>query len=357
MKPTFPCLTFPSHAALATGTTTGGHGITMDHFMIDGEVVENPGAEQLLAEPIWKTATRQGIRTMVHDWPMAQGLPEDAAAISLSSYDPALTDQQRLDTALAAWEADSAGPGADNKLRLVMLRLTDIINSGKANGPRADEVFEVVGATSTALEGFFGQLEEKWETIGPPGSSLAVIVTTDHGLAELTTQVNLEQLLAEQSFAANLEMVTSGAIAHLFFKDLPENEGQRAIFEENFDSEMKRNIYFRTYKPEDLPEDWNYNVEGRIGDRVLVLKSRYAFTDFKGEEAIFAPAEGDGIFAAWGYPVESSVRMLGQAIVWGLPDSPIRSMATDIDTTVFHATATKLLGIEAAASATGQPLD
>ena len=144
--------------------------------------------------------------------------------------------------------------------------------------------------------------------------------------------------------------------AYLFFKDLPENEAQAQLVKDNLDGELKKRIYFRTLKREELPAEWNYDVEGRVGDRVLVLKNGYAFTDATASEPVFDPSEGPGLFGGFGYPVETSVRMSGQAIIWGWPESPTYGDLGEVDFQKFHATVCKLLGIEPAQGAVTEAL-
>ncbi|MCB1091884.1 MAG: alkaline phosphatase family protein, partial [Verrucomicrobiae bacterium] len=79
LRPNFPCVEFPAHVSLATGVLVDKHGIPLDRFRTEtGEIVDRPLDQSLMrAEPIWTTATRQGIRTLVHDWPMSQKQPAE----------------------------------------------------------------------------------------------------------------------------------------------------------------------------------------------------------------------------------------------------------------------------------------
>ncbi|HRQ87767.1 MAG TPA: alkaline phosphatase family protein [Bacteroidia bacterium] len=357
MRPSFPCLTFPAHATMATGTTPDKHGIVADRIRTAaGEVQDSPtDSALLLAEPIWTTATRQGVKTLVHDWPLSQNQTgEHKAAYFLDAYDPESTDEVRLNKALEQWRADSKDAG-DNKLRLVMLRLDDIFRQGRIHGPRASDTFAAVGATDKLLQTFFDTVRAEWSTLAPRDANLVVLVTTDHGLAELDKNVNIEHLLGPEMMA-NAEIVAHDAIANLFFKGLPENEGEKKIFIGKFDNELSKRIYFRTLKKEDLPENWAYLNPERTGDRVLVLKTGYSFADQKASEPVFAPSEGPGYSGAFGYPVEESIRMSGQIFIAGFPNSPVSGALDEVKQPTFHATVCKLLGIEPAPGAATETL-
>ena len=362
MRPNFPCLTAPAHITLATGVTASTHGILGDKVRVDGNIVDANDPALIDAEPIWTTATRQGIKTLVHDWPISfNQAGENAAADFLSSYDEGLDDAARLNRALEAWRAGSggeaapapAGGGDADKFRLVMLRLDDILRAGFEFGPREDETYEAIAKTDAALKSFFETVQAEWSALAPKNANLIFLVTTDHGMAERQKNVNIPHLLGDEMMA-NADIIAHDAIANLFFKDLPESEGEQKVFKEKFDSELSKRIYFRTIKKEELPEEWSYNHPERTGDRILVLKTGYAFTEEKSDDPVFDPMTG---FSGFGYPVEESIRMSGQMLISGYPNAPISSGTLDeIDQLGFHATVAKLLGIEPAAGASTEAL-
>ena len=208
----------------------------------------------------------------MHDWPLSQKQTGDnPAAHFLDSYDPESTDEVRLNKALEQWRASSGGaapaaapadgaasadaaasadPAASaggGKLRLIMLRLEDIARQGLIHGPRADETFAAVTATDKALQTFFDTVQAEWTTLAPPNANLVIFITTDHGLAELDKNVNIAHLLGDEMMK-NADIVAHDAVANLFFKDLPENDGEKKIFISKFDNELSKRIYFRTLK-------------------------------------------------------------------------------------------------------------
>tara|TARA_R110000850_G_scaffold102678_8_gene212173 strand:- start:483 stop:1661 length:1179 start_codon:yes stop_codon:yes gene_type:complete len=389
---------------MATGVATSVHGIVADRIKTADGVIEPMDSALLEAEPIWTTATRQGIKTIVHDWPLSQNQTgENSAASFLESYDPDLSDEDRLNKALEAWRLDSSGGaaaepaaegetgategeamaaegetgategeamaaegeaeaepapaagGSDERVRLVMLRLNDISRAGLTNGPREDATYEAVAATDTALKAFFDTIQAEWSTLAPPSANLIFFVTTDHGLAELDKNVNIAHLLGDEMMA-NAEIIAHDAVANLFFKDLPESDGEKKIFIDKFDAELGKRIYFRTIKKDDIPETWSYLSPERTGDRILVLKTGYAFAEEKADEPVFDPSDGPGLYGGFGYPVEESIRMSGQVLLAGFPNSPTKGGMDEISQLTFHATVCKLLDIEPAEGASTETL-
>lgn len=231
-----------------------------------------------------------------------------------------------------------------------MLRLNDIFREGLLHGPRADETYAAVGATDKALQTFFDTVQAEWATLAPPSANLVIFITTDHGIAELDKNVNIGHLLGPDMMK-NCDIVAHDAVANLYFKGLPENEGEKKIFIDKFDNELSKRIYFRTLKKEELPADWAYLNPERTGDRVLVLKTGYAFADATAAEPVFDPTEGPGFFGGFGYPVEESVRMSGQIFMAGYPKSPISGALDEVGQLSFHATICKILGIQPAPGA------
>ncbi len=356
LKPMFPCLTYPSHATLATGAPVEKHGIPANSFRKDGKTLKDPmDATLLLAEPIWATAARQDRRVIVHDWPLSQNQSGDNAATHfLTEYDASLSDQQRLDKIMEVWLADKD----EKKIRLVMARLNSINDAGHKNGPRAEETLAAVSALDKTLEGFLGKLQEKWKDLSNPGDNLVVLITTDHGMGELQKNINLAALMGED-MSKRADYLVNEAIAHVYFKDLPDTDAAKNKFYDAFDRELKSKIFWRSYKRDDLPAEWKFNAADRIGDRVLVAKSGFAFTEAKPDdgEPVFEPSAGPGFFGSWGYPVEDSSRMNGQGIVWGFPNgSPASGDLGEVSSLQLHPTVCKLLGIEASKDAAAEAL-
>ncbi len=356
LKPMFPCLTYPSHVTLATGAPVEKHGIPAGNFRKDGQTLKNPtDASLLTAEPIWATAARQDRRVIVHDWPLSQNQNGDHAATHfLKEYDASLSDQQRLDKIMAVWSADKN----EKKIRLVMARLNSINDAGHEFGPRAEETIAAMSALDKTLEGFFNKLQKQWGKLSNPGDNLVLIITTDHGMAELQKNINLPALMGEM-LSKRADYLVNEAIAHVYFKDLPDSDAAKNKFYDAFDRELKSKIFWRSYQREDLPAEWKFNAPGRIGDRVLVAKSGFAFTETKSEdgESVFEPSMGPGLFGSWGYPVEDASRMNGQAVIWAFPnDSPATGDLGEVSNLQLHPTVCKLLGIEASKEATAEAL-
>lgn len=355
--PTFPTVHYPSLISQATGVLPSVHGVIGD-TMLDPETREAKrfptSLAHLKAEPIWNTAKKQGISVLVHDWPFSQEQPaENGADVFMAEYDEGKSDEERLNALLDAWAAHQG----ENKIRLAMASLTDLKKSARENGPKEPDTLASVTTLDSTLKTFFDKLKEKWpELRGQDGDKLHVIISTDHGSANSDKLINYGELMGK--LAQQVDYTVTDGIANLWFKELPEGADQED-FEEGYDDELKKRIYWRSYSKGNYPSTWGLGKEGgnMFGDRFLVLKPGYAFTTEVGTEPVFDPSEAGGPYAASGYAVSDSSRMKGQTFMFRLEGGSYGSSLGEIQGTQLHATVCKLLKIEPAAGADTQALD
>jgi len=347
MQPVFPSLTYPCLVTQATGVGVDKHGVVSDTIRDPASkaVAKWPTDLALMkAEPIWTTAKRQGLRVLVHDWPFSQKQPaEHAADIFQPEFDPALTDEDRLNRLFDAWVSDKG----ETKLRLVMANLQGLEKAVHDYGCRENETFKEVEKLDATLKAFFEKLEKEWPKLGNPNDDLYVFITSDHGMADAKKLINFKVLMGK--LADEVDYTADEVVAHVWFKDPPAGKTKDQFMKE-FDEELNARIYWRTYKPESFPADWHYTAGNpEIGDRVLVLKAGYALTDKTGTEAVFDPGETAGPFACSGFQVVDSSRMQSQAVFFKLTnDSGSGSDLGDVKPTQLHATVCELLDIKPA---------
>lgn len=357
LSPTFPALHWPSLVSQATGLEPTVHGILSETIRnpANGEIVKRPTDLSFLkGEPIWTTAKRQGIRVLVHDWPFSQTQPaENAADVFLPEFDETLSDDDRLNALLDAWTTNGSG---EEKIRLVMASVNDVEKAGETFGPRAPEMLEAFGKFDQRLEAFFGQLTEKWKDLNRGGDVLWVIISTDHGMAELTTLVNFEEFVSEQS-RGWLVSAVDDTVAHLWLNVPDGTDVAKATAA--LDEELGKPIFWKVYKPEEVPAHWNYPPPGPLmGDRIIALQPGYRFTDKKGAEPVYPATEAEGgPLSTGGYAVSSSSRMRGQLYIFQYPERGLGSDLERIDAIQIYPTICKLLGIEPAEGVASAALD
>lgn len=354
LRPVFPSLHYPTLMSQATGRPVSEHGVNSDKLRDpdSGEIVANPTDLRFLkAEPIWTTAKRQGLGVLVHHWPFSQKQPaEHAADIFLPEVNFTSPAEERLNALLEAWVAHQKEP----KIRLAMLSLMDLDIAARTYGTKQKETYAALEKLDKSLAGFRDRLTEKWPALrSGENDRLHILITTDHGMADVKKVINFGALMGD--LANQVDYAASDAVAQLWFKKAPEGTDQKAL-ESNYDSELKARIYWRTYNREELPADWKLGTGPQIGDRFLMLKSGYAFTDKTGSEPVFDPSETSGPFCGSGYLAADQARMLGQAFFSTLDGKSKGSSLGAVDCMDLNATVCRLLDIETAKGVMARPL-
>ncbi len=363
LTPVFPSLTFPSHICEATGVRPGVNGIVSNTWYdtTTHQKYNMPGDPRLLeAEPIWLTATRQGVRTAVLDWPLSQGeeqLGENSphAAYSNPRYDPDPTDLERMQKLVDVYRADFEKSPATEPLRLLMGYGHAIDSAGHKYGPDAEQTTNAVHATDDVLRRIVGQVAEIFKQHMHPetGDALYVLITTDHGMAPVKTFVNLHHLMGGSEVPETVIGLTSGSIANIYLSNVP-TEHHEEVKKSILDP-LKAGPYLQAWLREDLPAKWSYANATRTGDIVVSLAPGYDFTS----KDVTAPTPAEslgGMKGMHGYDPEQDPLMQGFAVLCRIGATEPGKDIGPIETPRFHPTVAKLLGIQPAAGATAPPI-
>ncbi len=353
LAPAFPSLTFPSHVSLATGVPVSEHGIAANAYYDrrTGEVLRfPPDAALLQAEPIWITAERQGVRAAVFDWPVShrQQGPVTASRFN-TGYEARMPDEPRLFQPLEAW----AGDDEDRPLRLLMGYATATDSPGHAHGPDAPEMDAVIREADALLGRFVDRLTQLADERLRDGEQVYLVLTTDHGMSTVTHAVNAELLLG-LSGAEGVEIVTSGNVANLYFTGA--SPAERAAVARSVLQTAERHRFADAWAMDDLPERFGYANPHTVGDMVVVLSRGYIFSS-RAEAAVVPIGAIGAPLGMHGYDVESNPDMYGFSLVWRYPDPLPASDLGRVDYRRVHPTVARLLGIDPAPGATGEPLE
>lgn len=354
LVPVFPSLTFPSHVSQATGVRPGVHGIVGNVFY-DRQTREHyyyPGDGRLLeAEPIWLTATRQGIRTAVYDWTLSHGQHGAVrTAYHGEKFDPRLSDQQRLEQLLQAWENDSAEP---QPLRLLMCYMEGPDAAGHRFGPDSPEIAQKLKQVDRDLGQFLDRALAAWQRTRKPGDTFYLLVTTDHGMAKVDRLVNLDALAGLEG-ETGITSAFTGNVAHVFFDDpnLVTRQPQRV---ETLLKRVRQHDFAKAYLRDELPPQWQIDHPTRTGDVVIVLEPGYAFGN-RIPGLMATPAEVAGPQGMHGYDPQTNKQMLAYMVLWRA-EAPLGGVDLGrVDALRLHPTVAALLGIEPAAKAQLPPL-
>ena len=253
MNPVVPTVTYPNHYTLSTGLWPESHGV-VSNSMIDpqlnnstfalGRVSEADG-RWYLAEPLWGTAKRQGLKTAAEFW---AGSDAEIGGVRPDHYttfwgvddDAKFPDHQRLTDLLGLIER--------GECQLCMLHLDDIDHNGHAYGPYSNRT---LGALIT-YDNWLQQLLDWLQTRGLLHSTHLVIVS-DHGMAP---DVPSQSLAFADYTNVSFTSTDTGAFSALWTANA--SDAQRLY------SDLQRLPHATTWLKETVPAAYHYSNNRRI---------------------------------------------------------------------------------------------
>jgi predicted AlkP superfamily pyrophosphatase or phosphodiesterase len=180
--PPFPSKTYPGFTTLVTGRRPVNHGIvanTMDDPAVPfrfrlGDLEGRVDPRWWLAEPVWNTAERQGVRAASLFWPGDDAAIGGRRPTAWRRYDESVPDDARVAQVLE-W---LARPPPDRPgLALVYFGLVDA--AAHAHGPFSPEAL----AAASRADALVGALVAGLRRLGLEETA-HVLVVSDHGMAE-----------------------------------------------------------------------------------------------------------------------------------------------------------------------------
>jgi hypothetical protein len=365
LVPVFPSLTFPSHVSEVTGVLPGVHGIVSNKFLdtATGEEFNlSTRPQSLRAEPIWFTATRQGVRTASLDWPLSGGQEQLPAGTLRSAYfnkefNPDLTDRERLGQLVTKYRDDFATAPAGEPLQLLMSYAFGVDKAGHKMGPQSAAVDSAIAEMDQLLFEIVGQVAQVFEEKMQPaaGDALWVLVTTDHGMSAVENVVNVDHLMGDDAVPEAVYAATSGGLANIYLNRVPAS--QREAVTEQILASVRKFPFATAWRREELPAKYGYDAPGRTGDIVVSLNKGYTFGWREG--LTIAPVGDDRNFprGMHSYDPNEDKEMRGVFVLtrWRAK-SPGHDLGP-LDSLRIHPTVAKLLGVKPADGATGEPLE
>jgi predicted AlkP superfamily pyrophosphatase or phosphodiesterase len=257
LRPSFPSVTFPNHYSLATGLHPDHHGLVNNFFYApdlgliyrigDNAVVTNP--DFYGGEPIWNTAEKQGVRAASFFWVGSEAPIQGMQPSINKAYDKSVPFRHRADSVIAWLQLPE-----DIRPRLIMWYMEEPDGIGHSATPDSAATLATVEELDEILGYFFAEAR-KLEHFG----QIDFIVLSDHGMATYTPEnyVNLNDYLPRDSF----DYVFDG-IPTLLYPKKTYTDSAYAI--------LQNVPRVKAYKKEEMPEQFVYGSNPRIGDLVVV---------------------------------------------------------------------------------------
>ncbi len=294
VKSSFPTLTFPNHYTMATGLYPDNHGIVHNKFYAaDIQDEFRVGSRHAVAtpafwrgEPVWVTAETQGVNTAAFYWVGSETPVKNTMPRYYKNYQHHFPFEHRVDTVLHWLNLpDSLRP------HLIMWYFHEPDEVSHHHGPEAPRTAAMVRRLDSLLGVFMDSLSRM-----PLASKVNVIITADHGMAELSPDRTV--CLDDYLDAGYTEHIYTAATTLIYTK--PQ-------YREQVYAGLQRMPHVKVYKREELPDRYHYGTNPRIGDLVVAADCGWTVLR-KGERLSMKGAHGfdnacgdmDMIFFAYG---------------------------------------------------------
>ncbi len=342
LEPAFPTISLINGFTLSTGCWPARHGIVTNKFL-DPErgLYDHSGdADWLLGcEGLHEAAERQDVRTAALGWygHSSETRGPLASVVSETDFEDPEADARRADEVV-----EQIGRRGPDRPRLILGYFTGPDMQAHLTGIESEET----RARVTLMDSLVGRVMDAIEGSGRPTT---LLVTTDHGMREVSHIVNVRRLLHWHDIDA--QPVSTGTTSFLYFEDAAEAARAREALG-GYDE-------FEVLRGDALPAYARLGSNGRVPDLILSAEPPYFIEDTElwpgwlrwlgrwGPRFVWARPF---LKATHGYPPHYE-GMAGVFYAWGDGIAPARELphlrAVDLHPTVAH-----LLGIEP-----GRPVD
>ncbi len=256
--PSFPSKTFPNHYTLATGLYPQNHGIVSNSFLDKtrndtyaiGKTSAVTDGTWYGGTPIWNLAQQQNMVAASYFW---VGSEANINGLYPKYYYPYLkvSPYEYLPRRVKEWLQFPE----ETRPHMITLYFSLVDTQGHIYGPDSDETRDAVLYVDKQI----GALRENIKATGLP---ISLIVTADHGMSNVTENINLHDYITLEK-----GQFYNGPVAMIYSK----NEDEK----EQFFQALSKQTRFKVYKKEAVPTYLNYNKHERIGDLVLMADTPY----------------------------------------------------------------------------------
>lgn len=184
MVPCNPTKTFPNHYSLATGLYPDHHGIVCNSFfdkklnkkysLHDPQVVSD--GRFYGGEPVWNTATKQGVISAVYNWVGSEADIQHMHANIWKKYNKSITLKQRVDTVIHWLQLPE-----EKRPHLIMLYHYQPDYYGHKYGPNSPEVENQIKVIDSEVGRFYRELMKL-----PIANKINLILVSDHGMRNIS---------------------------------------------------------------------------------------------------------------------------------------------------------------------------
>ena len=343
MRGTNPSMTAPGHVTLITGSWAGNHGIVFNKFYdrelglvkFFGGIAPEEQTDYLLAEPVWVTAQRAGLRTASVHWAATAGDYDGVEVDNVLPFQASVSDEQRISLAVKLFTED--------RPHLLLVYTGGVSAMTYQHGVGSVQVRDKL----RKLDGWIGNLVKAVEE-SDMAEQTDIMVVSDHGFGvALSKEACLSWLLDQEEIA--YDFVGWGAIGHVFLKDPEQAEAVRDLV---MPLEGVHKVLLRSQA-----DELHLATENRTGDVLVVMQQGWQVANMwrPCDSAVVAVQPGYESAGTHGYPPETDEDMRGIFLAAG-PHVRKTDLGVILQIDVAP-TVSALLGIPRPANADGKAMD
>lgn len=270
LQPSFPTLTFPNHYSLVTGRYPDHHGIVdnamtvagLGRFTLGNRAAVADGRWWDEAEPIWVTASGQGVRTATMFWPGSEAEIHGSRPDYWVAYDGNMDYAARVDQVLRWLDLPAAQrPG------FLTLYFEAVDSAGHYEGPDAPQTNAAIAQVDHALARLVAGLKQRGLY-----DRLNLIVLADHGMAATppAQRIFLDDLVDP----ASMQVVSTGAIAGII--PAPGHAADVAA------ALLKPQPHMQCWRKADIPARLHYGHNDRVPPLFCLAQVGWLITHNRG---------------------------------------------------------------------------
>lgn len=283
MRPSFPSVTFPNHYTLMTGLYPESHGVVgnsfydpgldADFYYRDPNRSNNP--KWWIAEPLWATAEKQGLRTAIHMWPGSE-------ARIVPEYEPEVLDKfngkeelaNKVSRILGLLDLPSehdSHPDNQPNLRpnMIAAYVPNVDADGHKYGPNSTEILTTISAVDTMIGSLLAGLESRNLT-----QVVNLVIVSDHGMATTHTNrtIQLDDFV-DLSLVSRIDGWPLRGIRPNKPEDLHTIESQLFAAASNYSYGME------VYNLSSMPSRYHFSASSRIAPLWVIPHAGWAIVE------------------------------------------------------------------------------
>ncbi|KAK9371988.1 alkaline-phosphatase-like protein [Lipomyces chichibuensis] len=264
MYPSFPSVTFPNHYTMVTGLYPSSHGIVSNSFWdpdlqeeFDYHKPNSLDPKWWKGEPLWVTATKNGVKTAIHMWPGSEVPWGDEEPLVVDKFNQTETLNRKVQRVLGWLDQD-----IDSRPELIFCYVPTIDMLGHKYGTLGPEINDGLKQVDDMVGAILGGIDDR-----NISSVTNVVIVSDHGMASTSNDrlIFLDDLIDPKSVEHTDGWPLFGMRPYEYNTSeqiYAEITSSREAIQSQGDGENESLEHWQVYMKDDMPEEWHFGGPG-----------------------------------------------------------------------------------------------